>query len=169
MLEKLTDREKFLIIGGVVFFVMLLFFFTLAKIIGIRTELSDEISSARTNSIKLDSMINKYNYFKSIKSADAEDKSVIYGKIDKILIRYSLKDRTQLNESETEIQKEFRKLTIESKMKSVKLNDVFKFMYDIEVNKELNSRIDYFTFTKVIGKEEYDTVMRISSYSRIKK
>ncbi len=169
MLEKLTDREKFLIIGGIIFLVLLLFFTVLGKIIGIRSELSDDISSSRSNSIKLDTIINKYNYFKSIKSADAEDKSVVYGKLDKILIRYGLKDRTQLNESETEIQKEFKKLTIESKMKAVKLNDVFKFMYDIEINKELNSRIDYFTFTKVIGKEEYDIVMKISSYSRIKK
>lgn len=169
MLEKLTDREKFLIIGGAIFLVLLFFGYTLIKIIGIRSELTDEISSSRSNSIKLDTMIHKYNYFKSIKSADAEDKSVIYGKIDRILIRYSLKDRTQLNESETEIQKEFKKLTIESKMKAVKLNDVFKFMYDIEINKELNSRIDYFTFTKVIGKEEYDVVLKISSYARIKK
>jgi general secretion pathway protein M len=171
MLNKLNEREKLMVIGAGVFLIVFFLGFIFYTIITRRNDLSEEISGYRSDLNQLDTIIKKYNYYKAIKSNDAEDTSKVYAKLDTVLTRYGLKgDRTTLKDFQSVTQKEFNKFTIEINMKQVRLNDVFKMIYDIEVNKEINSKVDYFTFVKALaGKEEYDVVMKISSYSRIKK
>jgi hypothetical protein len=49
-------------------------------------------------------------------------------------------------------------------------NTIFKLIYDVEMNKQINSKIDYISFRKPIaGKEVYDVNLKLSSYSKIGK
>jgi general secretion pathway protein M len=172
MLNKLNEREKLALLGFIVFIIFITVGYIVFKIYSIRVELTDSIQQARTDLTEIDSIISKHNYYRNIKSTQALDVSTIYSKLDVILIRYGLKgDRTTLNDfPETVIQKEYSKLTFEIKMRSVKLTDVFKMIYDIEVNKEIDCKVDSLSFYKPLpGKEEYDVVFKISSYSRKKK
>ncbi|MCB1157550.1 MAG: hypothetical protein KDK45_08615, partial [Leptospiraceae bacterium] len=68
------------------------------------------------------------------------------------------------------ILKRYNKITVDINLRSVKLNNVFKLLYDIEVNKQVNSKVEYFTFRKPLaGKEIYDVNIKLSSYSMIGK
>ena len=165
MLNKLDDREKLFVIGGVIIFILVIFGLFISKIMERRTTLSESLSEARGNFARLDKTIQDYNYYRSLKSGDEIDLTSIYAKLDQILIRYGLKDRvlTQKDTS-TPIKKEYIKITIDISLRSVKL------IYDIEVMKQINSKVDYMNFIKPLpGKEEYDVNIRFSSFTKVKK
>jgi len=171
MLNKLDDREKLFVIGGVIVFFLVLFSLTVSKVVERRTGLSDSLLEARGNFARLDKAIQDYNYYRSLKSGDEIDVTSIYAKLDQILIRYGLKERVNTQkDSSTIIKKEYNKITIDISLRSVKLADVFKMIYDIEVMKQINSKVDYMNFIKPLpGKEEYDVNIRFSSFTKVKK
>lgn len=171
MLNKLDDREKLFVIGGVLVVIIVLFSLTLSKVVERRTNLSESLLEARGNFARLDKAIQDYNYYRSLKSGDEVDLTSIYAKLDQILIRYGLKDRVLTQkDSSTIIKKEYNKITIDISLRSVKLADVFKMIYDIEVMKQINSKVDYMNFIKPLpGKEEYDVNIRFSSFTKVKK
>lgn len=171
MLNKLDDREKLFVIGAVVIFFLVLFSLTVSKVVERRTALSDSLLEARGNFARLDKAIQDYNYYRSLKSGDEIDVTSIYAKLDQILIRYGLKERVNTQkDSSTIIKKEYNKITIDISLRSVKLADVFKMIYDIEVMKQINSKVDYMNFIKPLpGKEEYDVNIRFSSFTKVKK
>ena len=56
------------------------------------------------------------------------------------------------------------------KIRGANEKDVFKMIYDIEVMKQINSKVDYMNFIKPLpGKEEYDVNIRFSSFTKVKK
>ncbi|MBP9886448.1 MAG: hypothetical protein KBF93_09125 [Leptospiraceae bacterium] len=171
MLNKLDDREKLFVIGAVILFFLVLFSLTVSKVVERRTALSDSLLEARGNFARLDKAIQDYNYYRSLKSGDEIDVTSIYAKLDQILIRYGLKERVNTQkDSSTIIKKEYNKITIDISLRSVKLADVFKMIYDIEVMKQINSKVDYMNFIKPLpGKEEYDVNIRFSSFTKVKK
>ena len=171
MLNKLDDREKLFVIGAVILFFLVLFSLTVSKVVERRTALSDSLLEARGNFARLDKAIQDYNYYRSLKSGDEIDVTSIYAKLDQILIRYGLKERVNSQkDSSTIIKKEYNKITIDISLRSVKLADVFKMIYDIEVMKQINSKVDYMNFIKPLpGKEEYDVNIRFSSFTKVKK
>ena len=170
MLNKLDDREKLFVIGAVILFFLVLFSLTVSKVVERRTALSDSLLEARGNFARLDKAIQDYNYYRSLKSGEI-DVTSIYAKLDQILIRYGLKERVNTQkDSSTIIKKEYNKITIDISLRSVKLADVFKMIYDIEVMKQINSKVDYMNFIKPLpGKEEYDVNIRFSSFTKVKK
>ena len=171
MLNKLDDREKLFVIGAVILFFLVLFSLTVSKVVERRTALSDSLLEARGNFARLDKAIQDYNYYRSLKSGDEIDVTSIYAKLDQILIRYGIKERVNTQkDSSTIIKKEYNKITIDISLRSVKLADVFKMIYDIEVMKQINSKVDYMNFIKPLpGKEEYDVNIRFSSFTKVKK
>ncbi len=171
MLSKLDEREKLFVIGGVLVVFIVLFSLTVSKILEQRNNLSESLAEARGNFARLDKAIQDYNYYRSLKSGDEIDVTSIYAKLDQILIRYGLKDRVLTQkDSSTVIKKEYNKITIDISLRSVKLPDVFKMIYDIEVMKQINSKVDYINFIKPLpGKEEYDVNIRFSSFTKVKK
>ena len=171
MLNELDDREKLFVIGAVILFFLVLFSLTVSKVVERRTALSDSLLEARGNFARLDKAIQDYNYYRSLKSGDEIDVTSIYAKLDQILIRYGLKERVNTQkDSSTIIKKEYNKITIDISLRSVKLADVFKMIYDIEVMKQINSKVDYMNFIKPLpGKEEYDVNIRFSSFTKVKK
>lgn len=171
MLNKLDDREKLFVIGAVILFFLVLFSLTVSKVVERRTALSDSLLEARGNFARLDKAIQDYNYYRSLKSGDEIDVTSIYAKLDQILIRYGLKERVNTQkDSSTIIKKEYNKITVDISLRSVKLADVFKMIYDIEVMKQINSKVDYMNFIKPLpGKEEYDVNIRFSSFTKVKK
>jgi len=87
------------------------------------------------------------------------------------MMRYSLKDRVQtMKDTNSQILKNYNRTTIDITFRSVPLQDVLKLIYDIEMNKQINSKIDYISFRKPIaGKEVYDVNLKLSSYSKLGK
>ena len=170
MLNKLDDREKLFVIGAVILFFLVLFSLTVSKVVERRTALSDSLLEARGNFARLDKAIQDYNYYRSLKSGDEIDVTSIYAKLDQILIRYGLKERVNTQKDYSNIiKKENNKITIDISLLSVKLADVFKMIYDIEVMKQINSKVDYMNFIKPLpGKEEYDVNIRFSSFTKVK-
>ncbi|MBE7411338.1 MAG: hypothetical protein L6Q54_01140 [Leptospiraceae bacterium] len=171
MLNKLDEREKLFVIGGVILVIVVLFFSVIRKLAEFRSDLSEKIVESRGSSVQLDKLIKDYHFYKSLKSGPEEDVSQIYSKLDQILIRYSLKDKVStMRDSNTVILKQYNKITIDISLRSVPLNDVIKLIYDIEVNKQINSKVDYINFRKPFaGKEIYDVNLKLSSYSKLGK
>jgi general secretion pathway protein M len=171
MFNRLDEREKFSLIIGVSFILFLLIILTVKSLYDYKQNLVNELSESRGNFILLEKAIQDNNYFKSIKSGDEEKISDIYTKLDIIMIRHSLKDRVQtLKDTNSNIMKDYNKITIDIQFRSVRLQDIIKMIYDIEVNKQINSKIDYISFRKpIVGKEEYDVNIKFSSYSKIGK
>ena len=171
MLNRLDERERMILFLSISV-VLILFFATLIKTLyTYRKDLEMEVIDSRSNFTTLDKAIQDYNYYRSLKSGDGENISEIYSKLDQIMVRYSLKDRVQsMKDTNSMIMKDYNKTTIDIQFRSVRLQDVIKLIYDIEVNKQINSKIDYLSFRKPIqGKEEYDVNIKLSSYSKLGK
>ncbi len=171
MLNKLDERERLFVIGGIILVIVILLFSVVRKLAEFRSDLSEKIAESRGSSVQLDKLIRDYNYYRSLKSGPEEDVSQIYSKLDQILVRYSLKDKVStMRDSNTVILKQYNKITIDISLRSVPLNDVIKLIYDIEVNKQINSKVDYINFRKPFaGKEVYDVNLKLSSYSKLGK
>ncbi len=87
------------------------------------------------------------------------------------MVRYNLKDKVQtMKDTTTVIRKDYNKIQIDVSFRSVLLQDVIKFIYDIEKNKQVQAKVDYLTFRKPFAEKEiYDVNLKVSSYSRITK
>lgn len=170
MWNKLEEREKLVLLAGAGLLIILLLGNLLMKIYEYRTELSEQVVETRSGFTQLDKYIKDYAYYKSLKSGDGDDANTIYKKLDPIMMRYNIKDKvfTQRDSSNV-ILKNYNKVTIELSFKSVILNDVFKMIYDIEINKQINCKVEHMNFRKPLaGKEVYDVNLRLASYSKIK-
>ncbi|MCB1192078.1 MAG: hypothetical protein H7A23_06405 [Leptospiraceae bacterium] len=170
-LSKLNERERVVVFGGGTFLIVFFLFSVVYKVSNIRSNLTDEVMETREQFSQLDRLLKDYNYYKSIKSGEEEEISNLYKKLDIILIRHELKDKVaNIKDSTNAIQKEYNKLTIEVTLNSVPLPSVMKMIYDIEVGKQMNGRVEHFSFKRPLaGKELFDVTIRLSSYSRIKK
>ena len=60
MLNKLDDREKLFVIGGVIIFILVIFGLFISKIMERRTTLTESLSEARGNFARLDKTIQDY-------------------------------------------------------------------------------------------------------------
>lgn len=171
MLNKLDDRERLILFGGVGVLFFLLILNLINSLYQYRMDLSQQVIDTRSNFSALEKAIQEYNYYRSLKSGDEEKISDIYAKLDQIMIRYSLKDRVQtMKDTNSMILKNYNRTSIDITFRSVPLQDVIKLIYDIEINKQINSKIDYISFRKPIaGKEVYDINLKLSSYSKIGK
>lgn len=172
MLNRFTDREKTLLIGA--FFLVFGFgSFTVFSVVNdFRTSLTDEIYETRSDATQLDRVIREYNYYQGLQSGGSEeDVSVMYSKLDQILVRYGLKDKVQtMKDTSTIIRKDYNKITIDISFRSVPLQDVFKLIYDIEKNKQLQGKVDFLNFRKPFAEKEiYDVNLKVSSYNRLQK
>ncbi|TGN08280.1 hypothetical protein [Leptospira ilyithenensis] len=172
MLDRLNDRERMLVIGSV-FLVAALGIYTILSIfVDLRNKLTEEIYETRSHATQLDRVIREFNYLKSLQTGGSEeDVSVMYSKLDQIMVRYNLKDKVQtMKDTTTVIRKDYNKIQIDVSFRSVLLQDVIKFIYDIEKNKQVQAKVDYLTFRKpFVEKEIYDVNLKVSSYSRITK
>ncbi|BDA78899.1 hypothetical protein LPTSP3_g18290 [Leptospira kobayashii] len=172
MLDRLNDRERMLVIGAV-FLVATLGIYTILSIfVDLRNKLTEEIYETRSQATQLDRVIREFNYLKSLQTGGSEeDVSVMYSKLDQIMVRYNLKDKVQtMKDTTTVIRKDYNKIQIDVSFRSVLLQDVIKFIYDIEKNKQVQAKVDYLTFRKPFAEKEiYDVNLKVSSYSRITK
>ncbi len=169
MLDQLTEREKLILLLGIVVITVMGLFLIVRSVYNFRKELTETVNETASQSTQLDRIIADYNYYKALKSGGAdEDISQMYSKLDQIMIRYNLKDRVStMKDTSANIERNYIKLSIEISFRSVQLYDVIKFIYDIEKNKQINGKIDYFDMGKPFqDKELYDVNLRISSFKK---
>lgn len=171
MLSKLDERERLVLLAGVGVLLLLLVLNIFNSLYQYRVELSQQVIDTRSNFAALEKAIQEYNYYRSLKSGDEEKISDIYSKLDTIMIRHSLKDRVQtMKDTNSMILKNYNRTSIDITFRSVPLQDIIKLIYDVEVNKQINSKIDYISFRKpILGKELYDVNLKLSSYSKLGK
>lgn len=172
MFDRLTDRERLMVAGAILLVTLLGIYTILSLLIDFRNSLTDEIFETRSEATQLDRVIREYNYLKSLQTGGSEeDVSVMYSKLDQILVRYNLKEKVQnQRDSSTIIRKDYNKITIDVSFRSVLLQDIIKLIYDIEKNKQMQAKVDLLTFRKPFAeKEVYDVTIKISSYSRLTK
>lgn len=171
MLSKLDERERLVLLAGLGVLVLLLVLNLFNSLYQYRVELTQQVIDTRSNFTALERAIQEYNYYRSLKSGDEEKISDIYSKLDIIMIRHSLKDRVQtMKDTNSMILKNYNRTSIDITFRSVPLQDIIKLIYDVEVNKQINSKIDYISFRKPIaGKELYDVNLKLSSYSKLGK
>ncbi|MGV3665534.1 MAG: hypothetical protein ACO1NV_05345 [Leptospira bouyouniensis] len=172
MFDRLNDRERILVIG-LIGFVSLLGIYTIITLLSdLRNNLSEEIFETRSQAGELDRVIREYNYLRGLQSGGSEeDVSVMYSKLDQILVRYNLKDKVQtMKDTSNVIQKDYNKITIDVSFRSVLLQDIIKLVYDIEKNKQIQAKVDLLSFRKPFAEKEiYDVNLKVSSYSRLSK
>jgi general secretion pathway protein M len=171
MLSKLDNREKLFVLGAVLLLLVLIVVNVLIWIIDIRRELTNKVIDSRAGFTVLEKAIKDYNFYKSLKTGEEENVNGIFAKLDQIMVRHSLKEKLYdiPKDSYNTVEKIYTRTNIELNFRSVYLQDIIKMVYDIEVNKQLNGRVTYFSFRKVIGKELYDVNLRLSFYSRAAK
>ncbi|MCB1179441.1 MAG: hypothetical protein KDK36_17800 [Leptospiraceae bacterium] len=171
MLNNLDDRERLIVFGGIGLVIVLLFVNVVIKVFKFRNDLTEELIESKGNFIAMDRAIKDYNFYRSLKTGEEEDANQIFAKLDTIMVRYALKEKLYdiPKDSRTTEQRNYERLSIEIHFRSVVLQDIMKFIYDIEMNKQLNGKVTNLNFRKVMGKELYDVNLRISSYSRVKK
>lgn len=166
MLDKLNERERLFVLGGLGFVLLiglLLGSFSLYKY---RTNLTETLLDTNSQFTELEKIIRDYNYYRSIKSSEEENINQLVAKLEQIMKRHNLKTNT-LEKSQTVIMERYNKTIIDVTMTSVKLEDVMHLIYDIEVNKQMNSKVEVLEFRKPLpGKEVYDVTIRFSSYSK---
>ncbi|EMY68750.1 MULTISPECIES: hypothetical protein [Leptospira] len=172
MFDRLNDRERVLV-TGLISFVALLGIYTIITLFSdLRNSLTEEIFETRTQATELDRVIREYNYLRGLQSGGSEeDVSVMYSKLDQILVRYNLKDKVQtMKDTSNVIQKDYNKITIDVSFRSVLLQDIIKLVYDIEKNKQIQAKVDLLSFRKPFAEKEiYDVNLKVSSYSRLSK
>lgn len=172
MLDRLTGRERRLILGLGIFVIFLGFLAIIQVAITYKNEVTDEIYQSRSDINTLEKLVREYQYYQTLQiGGSEEDVSQMYSKLDQIMIRYGLKEKVlSMKDSATVIRKDYNKLTIDVSFRSVNLQDIFKLIYDIEKNNQIQGKVDYLTFRKpFIEKEVYDVNIKISSYNRISK
>ncbi|WP_411822687.1 hypothetical protein [Leptospira sp. 'Mane'] len=172
MFDRLNDRERMLVIGAVFLVAALGIYTILSVFVDLRNKLTEEIYETRSQATQLDRVIREFNYLKSLQTGGSEeDVSVMYSKLDQIMVRYNLKDKVQtMKDTTTVIRKDYNKIQIDVSFRSVLLQDIIKFIYDIEKNKQVQAKVDYLTFRKPFAEKEiYDVNLKVSSYNRITK
>ena len=168
MLDKLDERERLFVFALLAVVLFSLVFVAFSRIYKYRKRLSDKVARTRSQFVELDKHIKNYNYYSSLKSGRAQQSTEIVAKLEQLLTRHSLKDKvSNMRDSQTLILKRYNKITVDINFRSVNLEDVFKMIYDIEVNKQVNSRVEYLNFRKPFAeKETYDVKLKLSSYSK---
>lgn len=168
MLDKFDERERLFILVGLGVFIFTLLYVALIRIYKYRQTLSDKVAKSRSQYIQLDKNLKDYTYYSSLKTGRSEQATQIVAKLEQLLTRHSLKDRvSNMRDSKTLILKRYNKITIDINFRSVHLENVFKMIYDIEVNKHVNSRVEYLNLRKPYAeKETYDVNLKLSSYSK---
>ncbi|MBM9498879.1 hypothetical protein JWG44_01240 [Leptospira sp. 201903071] len=169
MLEKLEPRERLIVLVGIGAILLLIVFLAVQKIVNIRQGLTERVQDSRTAPVKLDKIIQEYNDFRSLDSSGGDsDVSAIYAKLDEIFLKYGLKEKISTMKDSYAIEdKKYKRTTIDINFRSVTLDNIFRFVYDIEKNKMINARVEYLNFRKPFqGKEVYDVNLKLSSYSR---
>ncbi|MCZ8156078.1 MAG: hypothetical protein O9264_08160 [Leptospira sp.] len=169
MLDRLTERERLSVFLAALFVGILGLYTILSFFVDLRNRLTDEIYETRSQATEIDRLIREYNYLKSLQTGGSEeDVSVMYSKLDQIMVRYNLKDKVQtMKDSTTPIRKEYTRISIDISFRSVLLQDVIKMIYDIEKNKQVQGKVDYLTFRKPFSeKDVYDVTIKVSSYNR---
>ncbi|MDF3821525.1 hypothetical protein P3G55_16590 [Leptospira sp. 96542] len=172
MFDRLNDRERILVTGLIVVVGLLGVYTILSLLVGLRESLTEEIFETRSQATQMDRVIREYNFLKGLQTGGSEeDVSIMYSKLDQILVRYNLKDKVQtMKDTNNSIKKEYIKISIDVSFRSVVLQDIMKLIYDIEKNKQIQAKVDLLTFRKpFVEKEVYDVNLRISSFSRAAK
>lgn len=171
MLNKLDEREKLAVISFIAVLILLTVSVIFKYLYEMRSELSNRVIESRASFPVLERAIKDYNYFRSLKSGDDESSAVILQKVDQLIVKYAMKDQLQkISEGNVPILKQYNKYTIELTFRSVVLQDMMKMIYDVEMNKQVNCKVDYLSFRKSIqGKELYDVNIKFAYYSRIGK
>jgi len=168
MIENLTKREKLLIVAGAVIVALLLVVIIIKKMVSWRLDYSDRANQTRSQINKIEEIINKYKYYKTLQTGSGDnDVNDIYPKLDPILVRHSLKSNvSSMKDTSTVVMKKYNKIVISINLKSVALLNVFRFIYDIEKNNQINAKIEYFKFRKPFAdKDTYDVDIKLASYS----
>lgn len=169
--EKLGDREKATVIGGLALVLLIAVFAVSNRVIVYRNSLADRVVETRNQFVELDKLAKEYNYYRSLKTGQQESSNELISKVEQLLVKHALKESVStMRDSTTVILKRYNKITIDISFRSVHLKDIFKMIYDIEVNKAVNTRVEYLNFRKPLaGKEIYDVNLKLSSYSKMGK
>jgi general secretion pathway protein M len=167
MFDKLETREKYLIQILIALFVVGAIYIIGNWFKAQRAVLSEQVVETRAQFVELDKLIKEYHYYKSLKSGQVESANEIITKLEQLLLKHSLKDNVStMRDSKTIILKKYNKITIDINFNSVHLKNVFNIIYDIEVNKQLNVKVESLSFRKPLaGKEVYDVNIKLSAYS----
>lgn len=172
MFSQLNERERIFVFAGILVIIVMSLYLVFQKSYQMRKELSEEVHESSIQATQLDRIINDYNYYRALKTGGKdEDVSEMYSKLDQIMIRYGLKEKVStMKDSAQTIRKEYNQITIDVSFRSVVLNDVIKMVYDIEKNKQINAKVEYFDFGKPFqDKNVYDVNLKISSFKKVNK
>lgn len=172
MFSQLNERERVFVFAGILVILIMAIYLIVQKGFQLRQELTDAVNESASNATQLDRIINDYNYYRALKTGGKdEDVSEMYSKLDQIMLRYNLKDKVStMKDTSQTIRKEYNQITIDVSFRSVPLHDVIKLIYDIEKNKQINAKVEYFDFGKPFqDKNVYDINMKISSFKKVGK
>ncbi|MDX1959019.1 MAG: hypothetical protein SFU98_10630 [Leptospiraceae bacterium] len=166
MLEKLDERERLAVIGLIAVVVFLTLVYLIKSAYEERQELSEKVNETRSGFTTMDKSIKDYNYYRSLKSGEEEKVTDTLAKLEDLMKKYSFTNYNMNNSTNT-VLKEYNKTIVDVTLRSVPLQDVFKMIYDIEMNKQINCKVDSLSFRKTMqGKELYEVSIKFASYTR---
>ncbi|EQA37658.1 hypothetical protein LEP1GSC047_3872 [Leptospira inadai serovar Lyme str. 10] len=170
MWQKLEPRERLLLLiaGGMV--IIALLFVAGRKIYRLRTDLSETVNDTPGQLAKLDKIIGEYLYFSTLDTTGGErDPSEFSGKLEKIFLDHGVKDRisTMKPIPAKDIDKgKYQVLIFDVNFRGVTLESMMKVVYDIDKNKRVNAKVEFFQVSKPYqDRSTYDVNMKIAAYS----
>ncbi|MCB1171004.1 MAG: type II secretion system protein M [Leptospiraceae bacterium] len=157
MLEKLNERERmFVLVGGIVALALILFV-GLKTILDHRSKLRAEVQNARRSLVQIREMSQLIQRLPSGQQAPGQDQ--VKNQLRQLMNSIGL-EHTNLDANERKEGKGQEKIEIKITFNSVKLVDIFKFLYEVEVNGQVPARVEMLRLQRPFSnKEVYDVRM----------
>lgn len=170
MFNQLQPRERLLIFVLIGLIAFGIFYYAGKKIMHLRARLSEQVVETRNASTELAKKIREYQYLQSLDTTEnTTNATIMVKKMEDLVAKYGLEQQIQNMDAPTSTTtpEKYTRNTMSINFSSVHLEEVFRLIYDIEKNKEINGKIELLEFRKPFaGKEIFDAKMELSSYSR---
>lgn len=153
MLDKLSQRERLMLIGLLGVGLLGLVFFGGRKVMELRQKISKDVISARERVVKMEKLKNDILSLPSAKSFP--DKDNFLAQATSLMTKHGLKATNRRSRVDTSRTEEI--IIVELAFTGTPLQPVIKFLHDVEYGKVVNAQVGGLVFRKPLPKREiYD-------------
>lgn len=159
MLEKLNDRERlFLFAGGVVIAAVLLIV-GVTTVLQHRAKLKEDVQQARKELVQIREMTSLIQRLPSGRQAPGQDQ--MKNELRQLMSNLGL-EHSSLNANTVQMDGGQEKIQVDINFNSVKLVDVFKLLYELEVTGQVSARVEELRLQRPFSKKEvYDVRLKV--------
>ncbi len=162
---QLTQREKYFLLAGALFFAGLLIFYVGKSSLRYVVSVDERLSELMDERESIEELGREYRRLQSLKSGGQLDLEPMVPQVETLLQRYGLLDIARLSPSDSIIENKYLKRQVTIDFREVPAMQLLQFVKAIEDNAGIPMTIEQFSERPVVKKPGiYSVSMKISAF-----